>query len=285
MIDESMHAKYTLPQKEDAGGSKRRRGANTGETADTESGDRGSGHQGGGAGGKGEGSKGGHKGAGRGGKKGGGGQKGRKGGKGRDDGWEQASVSQCLSTQAKLILRLESDRRERDRNCQWAIDFKLPYNLTDVLSNAVTIYRESKPETGRHPEGSLNDVQWSLFAQQLFIDFEKVDATSENKERLVKLRNCLKASVYTGGERGPDGGKTVCSLFRPAHRVNDDSTTWTWLFRLRMDTSRGRDVHEQLLVCSSFVEELHAHVNIRKDRTPKDGLVRQLETQLSGLRV
>ena len=209
----------------------------------------------------------------------------RKGGKGRDNGWEQASVSQCLSTQAKLILRLESDRRERDRNCQWAIDFKLPYNLTDALSNAVTIYRESKPETGRHPEGSLNDVQWSLFAQQLFIDFEKVDATSENKERLVKLRNCLKASVYTGGERGPDGGKTVCSLFRPAHRITEESSTWTWLFRLRMDTSRGRDVHEQLLVCSPFVEELHTHVNIRKDRTPTDGLVRQLETQLSGLRV
>ena len=102
---------------------------------------------------------------------------------------------------------MEADRRDRDRNLQWAIDFKLPYDHTSILSNAVNVYRDTKPENGPHPEGSLNDVQWTLFVSQLFQDFEKVDATTENRDRLVKLLRMLKDSVYPQGERGLDGGQ------------------------------------------------------------------------------
>ena len=305
MIDEAMSAKYALPAGHSAeSASKRRRPDNEENNEDTPraarrssgSGDReGKGERGqgkGGGHGRGKGDGGArqegegaganrqHKGEGK-----GRGYGGRGKGKGEAEGGAGYSTNHVLSTQARLILRLESDRRDRDRFIQWAIDFKMPYDLPNILSNAVTVYRAAKPATGPHPEGALHDIQWALFADSLFTDMAKLDAAGENQEKIRRVVAMLKSSVYPKGELGPDLGRTSCCLFRPAHRLGEDQTVWTWLFRMRTDTSRGREVHELLLTCHAAISEIHSHINIRRDRTPKDGLVRQLETQLAGLRV
>ena len=288
--DESMAKKYALPEDYDnksTSASKKRRGAD--EWEDDSQRDKGSSSTGGANkanDGKAKGAKEEGKG-GKGGKAGGRGGKGGKGG-GKGNNWSKGgdfTVNQSLSVHAKMLLRLDQEKRERDRTAQWAIDFKLPYSLPKVLTNAVEVYRKAKPEEGPHPEGSLNDVQWGLFATAVYADMEKIDANSANKERLNLLCKFLRESVYPTGELGPEGNRTVCGMFKPAHRVSEESTTWTWLFRIRQDISRGRDVHEQLLVCSRYIADFHTHINIRKDRAPKDGLIRQVETQLANMRV
>ena len=281
MLDESMAQKYALPENYDRAKtpSKKRRGAAEevfgGEVL---GGSKSSG--GDPTGGKGQQSTHQREGKGRSGNK----SKGKgRGGKGENT--EPDSVSQTLSTHAKLLLRLDQERRDRERTLQWAIDFKVPYELPQRLAHAVEVYRDSRPTEGQHPEGSLNDVQWKLFAGQVYTDLEKIEATSANKDRLQAVHRFLKHTIYTGSELGPDGNQTVCSMFKPAHRVAAESTTWTWLFRMRQDTARGRDAHEQLLVCARYVEDFHTHSKVRKDRAPKDGIVRQVEQQLAALRV
>ena len=214
---------------------------------------------------------------------------GNKGGK-NHKGQHKGGLDQTVSIHTKMLLRLDMEKRDRDRQIQWAIDFTLPNVLTKQLVNAVEVYRTTKPESGGpHPDGSLNDIQWQIFAGSLYSDMQKLEQNAENHEQLAAVLKCLRDSVYSGavdkGEKGPDGSKTACTMFRPAHKCNEDTEIWTWLFRIRQDTARGREVHEELLVCSRHVDNLHTHINIRKDRAPKDGLVKALEGQLANLRV
>ena len=204
-----------------------------------------------------------------------------KGGKGE----YEATSQQILTTHAKAILRLEQERRERDRSIQWAIDFKLPYHLPVQLQHAVEVHRTNKPEEGNHPDGNINDVQWRIFASSVYADFEKLEVSREDYDTVQTVLQFLNFSVYKVSERGPDGTRTTCTLLKPAHRIVAESKTWTWLFRLRQDTARGREAHEKLLTCSEAFEKFHTHVAIRKDRAPRDGLTRQIEQQLSGLRI
>ena len=223
------------------------------------------------------------------------GGKGKKGGQGKGREWSwgkggkgseaPATVPQILTTHAKALLRLEQDRRDRDRSLQWAIDFKLPYTLPVMLQHAVDVHRANRPEKGPHPDGNLNDVQWRLLASTMLEDFGKLEPNRENYDKDQKVVQFLGRSLYRNEERGPDGARTSCNLLKPVHRINADSKAWTWVFRLRQDTSRGREAHEILLTCSEHFEELHTNVSVRKDRAPKDGLYRQLERQLEDLRL
>ena len=193
MLDEGMSNKYTLPESYDGekGTSKKRRavnGVDTGAASEPSDHPHGysKGEDQGGRHGKGQ-----RKEAGKG--EGKGGRKGQNRGKGRSE--NPATVQQSLATQAKLVLRLEAERREQNRTVQWAIDFKMPYAFTNVLTNAVDVYRASKPEKERHPEGTLHDVQWSLFADHVFKEMQKVEATAENKGMLSTLCEMLKHLV------------------------------------------------------------------------------------------
>lgn len=221
--------------------------------------------------------------------------------KGKGNGKGKASTAeQVLSTHAKAILRLEQERRDRDRAMQWAVDFKLPYDLPNVMFNVVTVQRAArdkstentesteKPENPNYKEpydGSINDIQWRIFSGTMFNEAQKLEQTNENHEALTRVIRFLRETVYQDGEVGPDQNKTACLLVKPAHRLREDSTTWTWIFRFRMDTSRGRDVHEQLLTCHRDFGDYFSHVSIRKDRAPKDGLTKAIESQLEGLRI
>ena len=288
MLDESMSSKYALPDDyvdKHAKSAKKRKGGDTAapgtpaaatpKASATSTAGEGKAGQKGGKGNRGER---GFKGDGKG--------EGKKGGT-NHKGHHKGGLDQTVSIHTKMLLRLDTEKRDRDRQIQWAIDFTLPYALTRQLVNSVEVYRNTRPEAGGpHPDGSLNDIQWRLFAGSLYTDMQKIEQTTENHEQVAAVSKFLKDSVYSGaGERGPDGSRTVCTMFRPAHKCNDDTEVWTWLFRLRQDTARGREVHEELFVCSRYVDNLHTHINIRKDRAPKDGLVKALEGQLANLRV
>ena len=225
--------------------------------------------------------------------------KNREKGKGKGSG-KANTTEQILSTHAKAILRLEQERRDRDRQAQWAVDFQLPCALPNIMQNVLTVHRanrdkqtenvegKEKPENPRYREsedGSLSDIQWKIFAGTLFTEAQLLEQTNENHEALAKVLRFLRETVYHEGESGPDRNKTACLLIKPAHRINEDSKTWTWVFRFRTDTSRGREVHEQLLTCHQDFKEYFNKVSIRKDRAPKDGLTKAIENQLESLRI
>ena len=212
--------------------------------------------------------------------------------KGKGTGKGKASTTeQVLSTHAKAILRLEQERRDRDRAIQWAVDFRLPYDLLHTMYNVVAVQRAANKDKAAEggdkgpAEVNINDIQWRIFAGTLYADAKKIDQTSENHEALARILKFLNETVYHEGEVGPDRNKTACQLIKPAHRLKEDSALWTWIVRFRMDTARGRDIHEQLLTCHRDFAEHFSHVSIRKDRAPKDGLTRQIESQLEGLRI
>ena len=206
------------------------------------------------------------------------------GGKGKGDG-KTSSANDMLSVHAKCLIRLEQDRRDRDKASQWIIAFKLPHILPVQIQHSFEVWKKDIPaDYSAHPDGTIQDVQWILFAQQVIDDLGKIEADNDEKATIASMLNFLRKTWY-GIERSPEGTKTCIRLFKPVHKIRPESEQWLWALKFPMETARGRECHELLCCCCTGFEDLLNGITVRHDRAPKDGLSKALEAQLAGMRI
>ena len=283
-MDVDLQSKYKLPDadSEAARGDKKR--SKSGPPSEGKGGATSSTPENNGKGGKGNG-----KGRGKG--KKGGGKKGSQGKDGDEFGPhpfddETFTATQMLNTSHKLVSRLCRERREHLRWTQYA--FKIPSGdpLVAILLNTQKIWKETRPSSGRHPDGELYEVSWLTAHQNLIERMESSECiTAEQKSLQLAIRDFLKLTIRTSQPPFEPGSRaTALTKFQPAGRAGrpppGEGRPWVWVLAFQQDRSKGREAHEEAAhIAPSF--KLAFDIEITPDSGPRDNLEFALERQLA----
>lgn len=204
------------------------------------------------------------------------------------------STNGILATHAKIILRLEQDRRERNRVSQWVFGIQPEAEeLREILAGSAEVWRSGLQERAPHPDGPLHWVQFRCIVEAVGKALgEQEMVTSEQKRDLrewtewVQLAaKCIKG--WKEGSIDTRGVYLVCHKCQPLgnkKRGPQEGLPWLFLVAFNMGTARGREIHELTFAIREGVKRT-AFIDIRPDRSPTDGLEEQVRLQLEHLQV
>ena len=204
---------------------------------------------------------------------------------------EEQDEMEVLCLHTKVLLRIEQERREKQRNETWIVGIPVESReVVELLQRGAETWKVLRENAGgKIPEdGEIFCFLWRLFARHIYDDLKKIETISaEQKGKVNAVRKVLETSVSKKDEPqtmpasfvkkwGPLGRKS-----KPPPKEG----RWYWMLEFRMDLYRGRESHELLHAAAPLFLEL-CNLEVRKDRGQKDQLVRQLEqhAQSSGSR-
>ena len=204
------------------------------------------------------------------------------------------STKGILATHAKVILRLEQDRRERNRVSQWVFGLQPDAEeLREMLAGSAGVWRSGLQERAPHPDGPLHWVQFRCIVEAVGKALgEQEMVTSEQKrdykewQDWVRLAlNCIRG--WKEGSIDTRGVYLVCHKCQPLgnkKRGPQEGLPWLFLLAFNMGTARGRELHELTFAIRENVKRA-AYIDIRPDRSPTDGLEEQVRLQLEHLQM
>jgi hypothetical protein len=168
------------------------------------------------------------------------GEKGSKGGKGAKRGGKGKgkggySTEQMLSTSGKLLARLCRDRRDNIRCTQFILRIPSDHSLFSALANAQRVWKETRPTTGRHPDGEMHELLWRLTVDNLYASLQSAECVSaEQKGHIKELNYFLKLTVHNPADPLTPGLRpTSVRRFQPAGRQGrpppEEGKDWVWV--------------------------------------------------------
>ena len=201
------------------------------------------------------------------------------------------TTASILASHAKAILRLDLDRRQRNKDTTFIVGFNKKNHgllIREIIPFQDT-WRMQKPEQGPHPQGSLAYAQWSLL--MLFLQEEYRQYKESNGEISAHDHKALQGFFsetpsYKSYEDTFDAInpiKTFRPLFTRRQPPEEEEGWWLWTLQCQLTIQQGRRLHESLLEHRELLKILF-HMDFRKDRADADGLTNAIQ-QLESLQI
>ena len=194
-----------------------------------------------------------------------------------------------LASHAKAILRLDMDRRAQQRESTFIVGFCRAKHgaLMDQLNQLPKRWKESKPEQGLHPQGTMAYAQWYLLQQYFQETYKRTDKGTTLSERDQKsLRDFFSETPdYDHTKDNFDHLnpiKTFRPLFPRRDLPQDDDSWWLWTLQTHQTVGTGRRLHEAIIVNKEILKTIF-DTEFRKDRANPDGLTNAIQRQLEQL--
>ena len=204
-----------------------------------------------------------------------------------DDG--PPSTDAILASHAKAILRLDMDRRAQQRESTFIVGFCRAKHgvLMDQLNQLPNRWRQSKPEQGLHPQGTLAYAQWFLLQQYFQEEYKRADKGGTLSERDQKtLRDFFSETPdydhTTDNFDHLNPIKTFRPLFPKRDLPQDEESWWLWTLQTHQAVRNGRRLHESITVNKELLKAVF-DTEFRKDRANPDGLTNAIQRQLEQL--
>lgn len=196
---------------------------------------------------------------------------------------QPGSLAEHVELHRQVLVRLTDARREDDKRRQFIVEIpeEEPFpGLRKILGCAPDFWRENRPDIGSHSLGPMHEFLFQKFTDWICeqIRANGESATSEQQEELkaalIPWHKFTRVAKTPGGK----GAATIISKFVPLGRRDQvpDKGIWRWLLALDLQTSQGRDLHEDITDNPWKWQGLQ----IRPDRGPVDVLARALKVKL-----
>lgn len=182
----------------------------------------------------------------------------------------------------KMLVRLAAAKREDDKYKQFIVEVPDSHSwpeLRNILARAPTFWREQKPLTGAHPCGAMHEFLFRQFTNWIIKDIT-ANAETATAEQRDELKDAIYPWTFFDRKRPANGtgATTIVTKFVPLGRRDQvpETGVWRWILALDLQTTHGRDLHEQLKEDPLSYNGLY----IRPDRAPIDGLEKALQERL-----